>query len=96
VAFPFRQRFLRDIFGNLFRAVVVGPTWLSWNAGTIRHLAEGIYDERAFDRLPILGNALEGAGCTDTEILNHCRLPGVHVRGCWLIDALLGKERPHE
>ena len=55
-------------------------------------LACGVYDERAFDRLPILADALEEAGCDDPEILKHCRGEGPHVRGCWALDLLLGKE----
>ena len=54
-------------------------------------LANLIYDERAFDRLPILADALEDAGCDDADILRHCREPGEHVRGCWVVDLLLGK-----
>jgi hypothetical protein len=82
---------LRDIFGNPFRPVSVDPGWLVWNGGTIQQIAETIYDERAFDRLPILADALEDAGCTNEDILNHCRQPGVHVRGCWVIDLVLNK-----
>jgi hypothetical protein len=48
-----------------------------------------VYDERAFDRMPVLGDALEEAGCTDEGVLSHCR-SGVHARGCWVVDALLG------
>jgi hypothetical protein len=58
----------------------------------VARLARGIYDDRAFDRLPILADALEDAGCHDTAILDHCRQPGPHVRGCWVVDLLLGKE----
>jgi hypothetical protein len=54
-------------------------------------LAQAIDDERAFDRLPILADALEDAGCTDADLLNHCRGPGLHVMGCWVVDMLLGK-----
>jgi hypothetical protein len=83
---------LRELFGPLpFREVRLDLAWLAWNGGTVQRLAEGIYAERAFDRLPVLGDALEEAGCTDADILNHCRQPGVHVRGCWVIDLLLGK-----
>jgi hypothetical protein len=82
---------LRDIFGNPFRAVLVAPAWLSWNGETVLRLAESIYQERAFERLPILADALEDAGCTDSAILEHCRGPEPHVRGCWAIDLLLGK-----
>ena len=55
-------------------------------------MAEAIYEERTFEQLPILTDALEDAGCNNSDILNHCRQPGVHVRGCWVVDLLLGKE----
>ena len=83
---------LRCIFGNPFRPVTINPAWLTWNDGTVQKVAQGIYVERAFDRLPILADALEEAGCTSQEILNHCRQPGEHVRGCWVVDLVLGKE----
>ncbi len=83
---------IRDIFGNPFRPVAVDPAWLAWNDGAIRKMAQAIYDERAFDRLPLLADALEDAGCADADILAHCRGPGPHVRGCWLVDSLLGKK----
>jgi hypothetical protein len=83
---------LRHIFGNPFRPVSVDPAWLAWKGGTIPKLAEAIYDDRAFDRLPVLADALEEAGCTDQEVLEHCRGPGPHARGCWVLDLLLGKE----
>jgi hypothetical protein len=51
-----------------------------------------IYDERAFNRMPILADALEEAGCTNKDILDHCRSGGEHVRGCWAVDLILGKE----
>jgi hypothetical protein len=82
---------LRDIFGNPFRSVAVDPSWRAWDGGTVVKLAQRIYDERAFDRLPVLADALEEAGCSDPYILNHCRQSGEHVRGCWAVDALLGK-----
>jgi hypothetical protein len=82
---------LREVFGNPLRPVVVDPTWLAWNGGTIPKLAQAIYDDRAFERLPVLADALEEAGCTDAEILAHCRGAGPHVRGCWVVDLLLGK-----
>jgi|SRR5579872_1640175 len=88
----FQVALLHDLFGNPFRPVAVHPIWLTWNDGTVQRIAQAIYDERAFDRMPILADALEDAGCLDPDILNHCRQPGVHVRGCWVIDALLGKE----
>ena len=85
--------FLHDIFGLLpFRPVTIPPSSLLWNDGTVVTLAQGIYEDRAFDRLPILADALEEAGCTNADILAHCREPGPHVRGCWVVDLLLGKE----
>jgi hypothetical protein len=82
----------RDIFGNPFRPVAIDPAWLRWNGGTVVQLAAAIYDERRFQDLPILADALEEAGCTDAHLLDHCRQPGEHARGCWLLDHLLGKQ----
>jgi hypothetical protein len=65
--------------------------WRTWNDGMLVQLAESIHFERAFDRLPILADALEDAGCTDLDILTHCRGAGPHFRGCWALDLLLGK-----
>jgi hypothetical protein len=82
----------RDIFGpSPFHSVTISPAVLAWNEGTVVKLAEAIYDERAFDRLPILADALEEAGCDNTAILDHCRGSGPHVRGCWALDRLLAK-----
>ncbi|OAI53955.1 hypothetical protein AYO44_15575 [Planctomycetaceae bacterium SCGC AG-212-F19] len=78
---------LRDIFGNPFRPVAV----VAWQTATATSLAQAIYAERAFDRLPIVADALEDAGCTNDEVLNHCRQPGEHVRGCWVLDLMLAK-----
>jgi hypothetical protein len=84
---------LRDVFGPLpFRLVTIAPAWAAWNDATVVTLAQGIYDDRAFDRLPVLADALEEAGCTNAETLAHCREPGPHVRGCWAVDHLMGKE----
>lgn len=81
---------LRDVFGPLpFRAVAVDPSWLT---SMVVALAIGIYEERAFERLPILADALQDAGCDDPDILGHCRGPGPHTRGCWVVDLLLGKK----
>jgi hypothetical protein len=77
---------LRDIFGNPFRPVAVDPGWRRLN---VVSLAEAIYTDRAFDRLPLLAGALEDAGCTDADLLGHLRGPGPHVRGCWAVDLLL-------
>ncbi len=79
---------LRCVFGNPFRAVAFAD---SWRSETAHALATGIYAERAFDRLPILADALEETGCDHPDILAHCRGPGPHVRGCWVVDLVLGK-----
>ncbi len=79
---------IREIFGNLFRKARVDPKWLS---ETVAALAVGIYEERAFDRMPILADALEEAGCDNAEVLSHCRKDGTHVRGCWVVDLVLAK-----
>ncbi|QEL17583.1 hypothetical protein [Limnoglobus roseus] len=79
---------LRDIFGNAFRPVTFSPDWLT---PTAVDLAEVIYEDRAFDRLPILADALQDAGCEDADVLGHCRSDGPHVRGCWVVDGVLGK-----
>ncbi len=81
-------RFLRDSFGNPFRPIAFSAEWLT---STVLALTTGIYAERAFDRMPILADALQDAGCVNEDILNHCRGPGAHVRGCWVVDAILGK-----
>jgi hypothetical protein len=83
---------LRCIFGNAFHPLPpVNPARVAWEGGTVPKLAEAIYDERAFDRLPVLADALEEAGCDAAELLAHLRGPGPHARGCWAIDLLLGK-----
>jgi hypothetical protein len=85
-----RQVFLlRDIFGNPFQRVRVDPAWLT---SSVVSLAQAIYTERAFERMAILGDALEEAGCANIDILSHCRTGSEHVRGCWLVDLLLGRE----
>jgi hypothetical protein len=64
---------------------------LAWDEGTSVKVAQGIYEDRAFDRLPVLADALEDAGCDDADILHHCRLPGDHAHGCWVVDMILAK-----
>jgi hypothetical protein len=83
---------LRDFFGTqLFRPVAVDPSWLAWNGGTVPRLAQAIYEEKRFADLPVLADALEEAGCTNADILDHCRGPRPHVRGCWAVDLILEK-----
>ena len=83
---------VRDLFGNPFRpAPQPKRQWLTWNNGMVVAITHGIYAERAFDRLPILAEALLDAGCDDDVLLGHLRGPGPHVLGCWALDILLGK-----
>lgn len=84
---------IREVFGSLpFRHMKLDRLWFEWRGGTVKKLAQTIYHERAFDRLPILADALEDAGCDNADILNHCRQPGEHVRGCWVVDLVLDKK----
>jgi hypothetical protein len=79
---------VRDLAGDPFRPGSFDPAWRTANTLS---LARGIYGERAFERLPILADALEDAGCADRAALEHCRGGGPHVRGCWVLDLILGK-----
>ncbi|WP_246523564.1 hypothetical protein [Gemmata palustris] len=78
----------RDIFGNPFRTVAFDP---AWRTSDVVALAEGIYADHAFDRMPILADALQDAGCDNANVLMHCREGSVHARGCWVVDLILGK-----
>jgi hypothetical protein len=87
---------VRDVFGNLFRPVPADSAWLT---PTVRALAQAAYDNHTLPagtlepaRLAVLADALEEAGCDSADILSHLRGPGPHVRGCWPLDLLLGKE----
>jgi hypothetical protein len=80
---------LRDIIGNPFHPVPFSPSWCT---DTALSLARQMYESRDSGAMPILADALQDAGCEDADILNHCRSDGPHVRGCWVVDLLLGKE----
>jgi hypothetical protein len=82
---------LHDLVGNPFRPAQLDPGWLS-PAFPVVQLARVIYDEDRFGDLPYLGDALEEAGCPDASILEHCHGKGPHYRGCWVVDAVLGKQ----
>jgi hypothetical protein len=86
-----RAALCRDLFGNPFRPVALDRRWLTGGDGAARKLARVIYAERRFGDLSVLADALEDAGCADAAVLAHCRGPGEHVRGCWVVDLLLGK-----
>jgi len=88
---------VREMFGNPFRPVSIAPAWLT---PTVLDLAQAVIDNCILpsgtldkDRIAVLADALEEAGCINPDILNHCRQPGDHVRGCWLLDLILEKER---
>jgi len=80
---------VRDIFGNPFRPVTFSP---DWRTSTALALAAQMYESRDFSAMPILADALQDAGCDNPDVLDHCRQPGQHVRGCWVVDLVLGKE----
>jgi hypothetical protein len=80
-----------EVFGNPFSPGRIDRHCLAWEGGVVRRLAEAIYEDRAFEHLPVLGDALEDAGCRDDAVLSHCRGCGEHVRGCWVLDAVLGR-----
>jgi hypothetical protein len=84
---------LREVFGYPFHPPPdVAPTETRAGDGVVRNLAAGIYSAAEFERLPLLADALEDAGCTDAELLGHLRGRGPHVRGCWALDLILSKE----
>jgi hypothetical protein len=82
---------LRDIFANPFNSVTINPSLLTWQDSLLVSMAQRMYDSRDFADMPVLADMLEDAGCQDQDILGHCRSGGEHVRGCWVVDALLGK-----
>ena len=88
-AYGFMGDVFRDIFDNPFRPVTFSP---EWRTDTAVAIAREMYESRDFSAMPILADALQDAGCDSDDILNHCRNPkGVHVRGCWVVDLVLGK-----
>jgi hypothetical protein len=86
-------RHAANIFRCIFPRVAtdIDPAWLTWNGGAATRIARSIYEDRAFDRMPLLADALEDAGCADTVLLGHLRGPGPHARGCSALDWLLEK-----
>jgi hypothetical protein len=82
---------IREVLGNPFRPVAVDQTWLTHGDGAARRGALAVYEGSAFDEMPMLADALADAGCQDEALLGHLRAGGPHFRGCWALDALLGK-----
>jgi hypothetical protein len=84
---------LRCVCGALiYHPTPLDPVLRTWHDSLLVSMARRMYDARGFADLPILADALEDAGCTNADILTHCRQPGEHVRGCWVVDLLLGKK----
>jgi hypothetical protein len=95
---------VREVWGNPCRlrsdGAAVSQSWaferqsiLAWNSGTVPALAQSLSEQRAWDQMHLLADALEDAGCTDSLVLDHCRSRGPHVRGCWVVDLILSKDR---
>ncbi len=81
---------LREIFGNPLRPVTLDPAWLT---SDVLALARQMYESREFPTMPILADALQDAGCDNDDVLTHCRDANTtHVRGCWVVDLVLGKQ----
>src|SRR5262249_34584958 len=95
----FQVALAHDLIGNPFRPAALERAWLTWNDGAVKELARATYEHRVLPsgmldtaRLAVLADALEGGGCADEAVLAHLRRAGLHVRGCWVIDRILGKE----
>ena len=88
VELVWQANLLRCLCGNPYQDV---PHYRSGQSSTALTLAQATYDEKTFNRLLILADALEDAGVTNPDIPNHCRQPRDHVLGCWALDLVLGK-----
>ncbi|QVL34978.1 hypothetical protein KIH39_21590 [Telmatocola sphagniphila] len=86
---PRLVQLIHDVFWHPFRPHVFDTRWRS---PVVLEQAQYCYDNRNFDNLPLLATALEEAGCDDQEIIQHCRSNRPHVKGCWVVDRILGKE----
>src|SRR5262249_18128215 len=95
-----QSTFVRDIFGNPLRPLQpLAPSLMTWNDGLIPRLASASYESRSLPsghldrhRLAVLADALLDAGCQDAELVEHLRSEGMHWRGCWALDAVMGRE----
>ncbi|MDB5313066.1 MAG: hypothetical protein JWO38_7268 [Gemmataceae bacterium] len=81
-------RIIGEVFGNPFRPAFLGPFCLT---STVVSIARQMYESRDFSSMPILSDALQDAGCDNADVIDHCRGDGAHVRGCWVVDLVLGK-----
>jgi hypothetical protein len=88
----FEADLLREIVGNPFQTFCLSPAERAWNEGTLGRIAQEIAQTKRWEELPILGDALEEAGCHHEEALQHCRSGHIHAPGCWVLDACLGRE----
>lgn len=86
---PVLADLLRDVIGNPFRPIRLDPSWLRANGRAAENLVAEIHQDQRWDYLPVLGDALEDAGCDVEELLTHCHAEKGHVRGCWAVDLLL-------
>lgn len=86
--YPVAADATRELFAHPFVPLEWNPEWFT---STVRDLAAHIYAERDFSTMPVLGDALLDAGCDHQLIQDHCRTMKPHARGCWLVDAILGK-----
>ena len=82
---------LRDVFAPPGQVNLLRCSWLAWNDAAIPRMAQAIYDKGSWEDMPILGDALEDADCSDARLLDHLRGTGPHVRGCWALDLILGR-----
>jgi hypothetical protein len=84
------SNYLRDLFGNPFKGIVFDSAWVT---STVVALGRSVYETEVYFDLPILADALEEAGCTHEGVLNHCRGPGPHILGCWVVDLVVGRSK---
>ncbi len=87
-----QARLVRELFGNPFRPMRFDPAWCDAQDAVVTRIATAIYQDRSWEDLPILADALEDAGCDWSALLEHLHGPGPHTRGCWALDLILGRE----
>jgi hypothetical protein len=86
---PGQSALIREMLGNPLRPVTL---FTEWRTNLVQSLAHQMYDNHDFSCMPILADALQDAGCDNEDVLNHCRQPGEHCRGCWVVDLLFDKK----